>query len=92
MIYVIDSSDEERIEEAKDALHMILHDEELIGVPIIVMANKKDLKLLNKKEIEYKLALDKIIGRNWGIESTCALDGEGVTESLDWIAKELNNQ
>ena len=43
LIYVVDSSDRDRIDESAEALAMILSDESMSGVPILVYANKMDL-------------------------------------------------
>lgn len=40
IIYVIDSSDDERIYKAKDELYAVLADEELNGIPLLIFANK----------------------------------------------------
>lgn len=42
LIYIIDSTDEERIEEAKEELDYLLSSESLKGVPLLVYANKMD--------------------------------------------------
>ena len=43
LIYVVDSSDRDRIAESAEALAMILSDESMRGVPVLVYANKMDL-------------------------------------------------
>ena len=43
LIYVVDSSDKDRIDESAEALAMILSDESMNGVPILIYANKMDL-------------------------------------------------
>merc|ERR1712167_558660 len=43
IIYVVDSSDSERLGISKDALVGMLAEEELKGVPICIIANKQDM-------------------------------------------------
>ena len=43
VIFVIDSADKERVQEAKEELHRILASQELRGAPIVLVANKQDL-------------------------------------------------
>jgi ADP-ribosylation factor protein 6 len=43
LIFVVDSSDRERIDEARKELHMIVNDREMREVVILVFANKQDL-------------------------------------------------
>jgi ADP-ribosylation factor protein 6 len=44
LIFVIDSSDRERIEEAKQELHRIINDREMKESLLLVFANKQDIK------------------------------------------------
>ncbi|XP_024606194.1 ADP-ribosylation factor-related protein 1 isoform X2 [Neophocaena asiaeorientalis asiaeorientalis] len=44
VIYVIDSTDEERLSESKRAFEKMVTSEALDGVPILVLANKQDIE------------------------------------------------
>nr|XP_008994524.1 ADP-ribosylation factor-related protein 1 isoform X3 [Callithrix jacchus] len=44
VIYVIDSTDEERLAESKQAFEKVVTSEALCGVPILVLANKQDVE------------------------------------------------
>lgn len=43
LVFVVDSSDAARMQEAQKALRKLLSEEKLRGVPLMVLANKKDL-------------------------------------------------
>lgn len=43
LVFVVDSSDHARIDEAKTELHRILNDLEMSGCQLLVFANKQDL-------------------------------------------------
>jgi len=43
LIYVIDASDEERMEECNEIFQQLLKEEKLKNVPVLVYANKADL-------------------------------------------------
>lgn len=43
LVFVVDSKDEERIDEAKQELHRILSDREMKDCLLLVFANKQDL-------------------------------------------------
>lgn len=43
LVFVVDSSDSSRMPEAQKALKKVLSDEKLRSVPLMVLANKKDL-------------------------------------------------
>ena len=40
IIFVVDSADVDRMERVRDELHKIVNDEELVGAPILIFANK----------------------------------------------------
>ena len=64
IIYVIDSSDNYRLDETGSELYTILHTPELSGIPLLIFANKKDLNLsLDCEEIIDALNLTRIIDR-----------------------------
>ena len=43
MVFVVDSSDEERLNECVDELQSLLAEEALVKAPLLVYANKQDL-------------------------------------------------
>ena len=92
LIYVIDSSDNYRLDETGKELYNILQQPELNGMPLLIYANKQDLNLaLSADEILSELNLDKINDRNWTIIACSALTKEGINEGLDWIIKVTEN-
>lgn len=38
-------------------------------------------------EISEQLGLHQIKGRPWFIQGTCALNGDGLYDGLDWLSK-----
>ena len=38
-------------------------------------------------EVAEKLALHTIKGRDWNIQGTCALTGDGLYDGLEWLSK-----
>lgn len=88
LIYVVDASDRERIEEAGEELHRVLSSDLLQNINILVLANKMDLpNALNAKAIANGLHLNKEQNRRWFVQPTIATKGEGLYEGLDWMAK-----
>ena len=88
LFYVVDSSDRERFEEAAEELHAVCQDDNMRGVPVVIMANKQDLPgAVSCSEIVQKLNLDKLQHKNkWYIQSTCATTGEGVYEAMNQMS------
>ncbi|URE48844.1 ARF [Musa troglodytarum] len=92
VIYVVDSSDTDRLVTAKDEFHAILEEEELKGAVVLVFANKQDLPgALDDAAITEALELHKIKSRQWAIFKTSAIKGEGLFEGLDWLSNTLKS-
>ncbi|KAM6200246.1 ADP-ribosylation factor-like protein 4C [Sarcoramphus papa] len=85
IIYVVDSVDVDRLEEAKTELHKVTKFAENQGTPLLVIANKQDLpKSLPVAEIEKQLALHELTpSTTYHIQPACAIIGEGLTEGMD---------
>jgi ADP-ribosylation factor-like protein 4 len=85
IVFVVDSSDSERMEEARTELIRTARQQENCGVPVLVVANKQDLPgSLDSAEIEKMLALHELSQQHlWQIQPACAITGEGLDEGLD---------
>ncbi|XP_078519906.1 ADP-ribosylation factor-like protein 4A [Lissotriton helveticus] len=85
IVFVVDSVDIERMEEAKTELYKITKISENQGVPVLVVANKQDLRnCLSLSEMEKLLALHELSSSTpWHLQPTCAIIGEGLTEGLE---------
>jgi ADP-ribosylation factor-like protein 1 len=91
VIYVVDSSDTERIATSKQEFHAILEEEELKDAAVLVFANKQDLPgALSDAQVTEGLGLHNIKSRQWAIFKTSAIKGEGLFEGLDWLANTLS--
>ncbi|KAF7693131.1 ADP-ribosylation factor 4-like [Silurus meridionalis] len=91
IIFVVDSSDRERIQEASMELQMMLEDDELRDATVLVLANKQDLpNAMPVHEMTEKLRLHSLKGRPWYVQSTCAINGSGLYEGLDWLSNQLS--
>lgn len=85
IVFVVDSVDEERMEEAKMELLKTTKSPENAGVPVLVLANKQDLPgAKDPAEIEKLLGLHEL-GPNhlWHVQPACAIIGDGLDEGLE---------
>eukprot|EP00735_Rhodelphis_limneticus_P004322 TRINITY_DN15895_c0_g1::TRINITY_DN15895_c0_g1_i1::g.22539::m.22539 TRINITY_DN15895_c0_g1::TRINITY_DN15895_c0_g1_i1::g.22539 ORF type:complete len:183 (-),score=12.58,sp/P0DH91/ARF2B_ARATH/58.99/3e-82,Arf/PF00025.16/2.1e-70,Ras/PF00071.17/3.3e-13,SRPRB/PF09439.5/7.3e-12,G-alpha/PF00503.15/0.79,G-alpha/PF00503.15/4.2e-08,Gtr1_RagA/PF04670.7/5.2e-11,Miro/PF08477.8/1.8e-10,MMR_HSR1/PF01926.18/0.00012,GTP_EFTU/PF00009.22/1.1e+02,GTP_EFTU/PF00009.22/0.0018,AAA_22/PF13401.1/0.15,AAA_33/PF13671.1/0.097, len=93
VIFVIDSSDRDRIEEARDELHYLMRDEKVKDAILLVFANKQDMpRALTTNELTQKLELHSLSRRPWHVQSACAITGTGLYEGLDWLCTTLNKR
>ena len=90
LIFVVDSNDRDRIEDAAEELKKMLAEEELKDCAVLVMANKQDLNgALPPNEVTEKLGMGALKGRTWLVQGTSATTGQGLKEGLDWMASVL---
>eukprot|EP00793_Prasinoderma_coloniale_P002037 PRCOL_00002545-RA len=86
LVYVIDSTDQKRMEETGFELGELLEKEKLAGVPLLIYANKQDLlHALTPAEVAQMLNLVQIRDRQWQIVACSARTGDGLTEGLEWL-------
>ncbi|EFH52395.1 predicted protein, partial [Arabidopsis lyrata subsp. lyrata] len=95
LVFVVDSTDRDRIEEAKYFLNMVI--DEIQGsvpdnVAVLVYGNKHQVPgAMSASEISNKLDLTSLRNknwqRNWHVQSSCAFCGDGLHEGLDWLLK-----
>lgn len=91
LIFVVDSSDKERIKEAAAELNKMVNEDELKDATILIFANKQDLpNALPVAELTEKLDLHSYRGRKWYVQAACATQGTGLYEGLDWLSNELS--
>jgi small GTP-binding protein len=94
IIFVIDSADRTRLEEAKNELWKVLLDPQYPDAPLLIIANKQDKEgALTIEELIMACDLDepaKMGRRSWHIQPTVATTGQGVEEAIQWIVIELD--
>lgn len=90
VILVVDSTDRERLTVTKEELHRMLAHEDLENAAVLVLANKQDMKgSMTAAEISQCLTLDTITSHSWHVQACCALTGEGLPASLDWMRSKV---
>uniref|UniRef100_A0A2K6UES5 ADP ribosylation factor 1 n=1 Tax=Saimiri boliviensis boliviensis TaxID=39432 RepID=A0A2K6UES5_SAIBB len=93
LICVVDRNDREHGNKARKELMRMLAEDELRDAVLLVFANKQDLpNAMNAAGITDKLGLHSLRHRNWYIQATCAISGDGLYEGLDWLSYQLRRQ
>ena len=85
LIFVVDASDKNRLEEAKKELESIIQGQVW---PILIYANKIErLNSIDVKEFEEKMNLEELLkNKNWQMQKSCAIKNDGLYNGLDWMA------
>jgi ADP-ribosylation factor protein 1 len=92
IIFVVDSCDKERMFDSNRYKCNVKYElQQLRDTSLLVYANKQDMpNALSIKDIVELLELNKLRNRQWFIQGTNAITGEGLYEGLDWLTKILN--
>jgi len=90
VIYVVDSADRERIDESKEVFDRVIGSEHLIGVPLLVLANKQDIPdCMGVREVKpiFNQSAHLIGRRDCMVMPVSALHGDGVDEGIEWLVE-----
>uniref|UniRef100_A0A8C2FKL6 Zgc:77650 n=1 Tax=Cyprinus carpio TaxID=7962 RepID=A0A8C2FKL6_CYPCA len=88
LIFVVDSNDRERVAESAEELSKMVS---IYLSVVLVFANKQDLpNAMAVSELTDKLGLQSLRSRTWYVQATCATQGTGLYEGLDWLSNELS--
>ncbi|XP_062988431.1 ADP-ribosylation factor-like protein 4D [Elgaria multicarinata webbii] len=85
VVFVVDSAEVERLEEARVELHRIVCSSENQGVPVLVLANKQDMaQALPVAEVEKLLGLHELCTSALNhIQGCSAVSGLGLQQGLE---------
>ncbi|KAJ0032731.1 hypothetical protein NQD34_002812 [Periophthalmus magnuspinnatus] len=88
LVFVVDSTDKERLPEAAKALKRFLSEDKVEGLPLMVLANKKDKpNSMSIREISDQLNLPKLEDRDWQIQACSAEKGLGLSQAFTSVNK-----
>lgn len=86
IIYVVDASDREKVQESKDELHQILTNKFLEGIPLLVLGNKNDIAdCLNETELIEALELANFSKRKICCYSISAKNMTNLDITMKWL-------
>ena len=90
IIFIIDSHDKDRFDDAIECFQEILEADELKNCPILIMANKQDLnETISSDEISLFLRNEKYKDRKWNIIKTSGISGQGLEEGIEWMVSSI---
>jgi ADP-ribosylation factor-like protein 4 len=84
IVFVVDSVDEERLEEAKVELIRTVKQPDNANIPVLVLANKQDLPgAKDPAELARILGLSELSQGQWHVQPACAIIGDGLADGLE---------
>lgn len=93
VVWVVDSTDRERIALCKKELDTILQQERLASASLLILANKQDIEgAMESTEIRDALDLDRIQRRHWSIQPCSAATRTGVEEGIVWLVNDIGSR
>lgn len=91
LVYIVDSNDRDRAEEAGQELARFMNEDELRDAKLLVWVNKQDLpNAMPVSEIIDIFRLHSLRNRQWHAQAACAHTGYGLYEGIDWIVNVMN--
>uniref|UniRef100_A0A673N5G6 ADP-ribosylation factor-like protein 14 n=1 Tax=Sinocyclocheilus rhinocerous TaxID=307959 RepID=A0A673N5G6_9TELE len=88
IVFVVDSSDIKRLDEAKSVLEQTLKGDHLRGLPVVVLANKQDIvgaAMVTEITEQFNL-IKSCSDRDWFIQPCSALTGAGLVDGFRRVA------
>jgi len=90
LIYIIDSSDKRRVDEAAEELTALMSEEKLVGVPTLVLANKQDLLgAMTAAEIMEEVGLTDFTDRWIAVKPCSAKTGENLQDAIGEVISKM---
>ena len=91
VIFVVDSNDKERIQQAREALRKLLCENSPKRAPLLLYCNKQDTDgALSVRETIDQMNLRGFVGyRDWYVQGCSASTGDGLYEGLEWLSEHL---
>ena len=89
LIFVVDSNDASRLDEAANELQKLLADDAMQESVVLIYANKQDLpNAVKASEMSDRLGLQRV-RHSWYIQPCSAINSEGLYEGLEWLTQAL---
>lgn len=92
VIFVIDSTDETRMEESHQAFNKVVQDPQLQGIPLLILVNKQDLEGSQGVEAIKNFFQDDFPSTghlDYFIQPTSALSGDGLGIGIEWLVQSV---
>lgn len=93
VVFVVDSTDRDRLEEVIDQFKRFNVEEQLLGIPFLVFLNKVDLpKSMSINEITQEITKAGVDISRYHFMESVATKNVGVKEGMSWLEKEMKKK
>ncbi|KAK5004780.1 hypothetical protein LTR16_002064 [Cryomyces antarcticus] len=93
LIWVVDATDRERLDDCRKELMGLLVEERLTGASLLVFKNKSDVTgSMSEEDIRMGLQLDSIKTHKWIIMPCSAMTGLNLQQGLQWIVQDARDR
>jgi len=97
IVYVVDSLDENRVDDSRHAFEKMMTNEHLRGVPLLFLCNKQDMQgclTVNQIREAFSDSASKMGKRDCSVRGVSALHGQGIEEAIVWLTQSVikNNE
>jgi small GTP-binding protein len=93
VIWVVDSTDRQRMKESAQELERVAGDAMLHGAAFLIFANKQDLPgAMSPMEVVSEMGLAKMMNDSnhpWFVQGSAMTLGLGINEGLEWLSTHL---
>lgn len=92
LVFVLDTSDVSKLEDARKELHTINSFPEAHNLPLLILLNKMDLETPEINNLIKTLKLDEMKTKSIKYCKIKALENKGITKAFNWLAVEISNE
>ena len=92
LVFVVDSTDQARLDEAGEELAKVMDHGEMDGVPVLLLANKQDVDdAVPAADVTGRMAVAHMddATRQVRVQAVSATEGMGIDEGLEWLCETM---
>jgi len=90
VLFVVDSADSERLQEAKQTFESVMEEQKLESLPLLLVVNKQDINdALSAESIAELFEIQTRSSRRIRVQPVSAITGAGLVEGVQWLAENL---
>ena len=92
IVYVVDSLDENRVDDSRVAFEKMIQNQHLMGVPLLFLCNKQDMQdclTVNQIREAFSDAAAKMGKRDCSVRGVSALHGQGLEDATAWLTDSI---